>query len=511
MRKFIQSDTLQHGSRLWTRFAHSVRRGLQSRSVLGLLLFGFLLVVAPLAIGLIISGNQIDRLSRDSERLLQQAIETSQAAREVNDRLLALERAARQYRVLRDAQALATLAQQREALRERINVLDQTATQDSLRALLRDMIEDETSLIRQLYAEDAASEWPSTLADGFAELGRSADQMNVEVNQIAEDSAVRLELLGRQARATAWIQLGLILPFAVILAIVFTRMINRPIRQLDQGIRELTRPDAEPIPQVDSPRDLRALSLRLEWVRRRLARVEKDRQRLLGQASHELKTPLSALSEGVSLLNDRLLGPLNPAQAEVIEIMQRNVQQLQAQIDTLLRYNRVRSDLDSRPHRPIVVAELLELALNGHRLSMTARNIQCELEVESELEVNGDQELLLTALDNLISNAVKYSPKGGRVGVFASAERERVLIEVADQGPGIQAEDRLQIFDPFFRARQRGNADVPGSGLGLAICRDLVRAHGGEVSLAGLSTDRRSAWNTIFRISLPQWLPESRT
>ena len=509
MHKFKQSDTTHH-KRLWARFVHRLRRGMQSRSMLGLLLFGFLLVVAPLAIGLVISGNQIDRLSRDSERLLQQAIETSQAAREVNDRLVALERAARQYRVLRDAQALATLAQQREALRERINTLNQIARHDSLQVLLRDMIGDEAELIRQLYAEDTTAEWPPPLADGFAELARSVDQMNIEVNQMAEDSAVRLEQLGRQARATAWIQLGLILPFAVILAIVFTRMINRPIRQLDQGIRELTRPDAAPIPQVDSPRDLRALSLRLEWVRRRLARVEKDRQRLLGQASHELKTPLSALSEGVSLLNDRLLGPLAPEQAEVIDIMQRNVQQLQAQIDTLLRYNRVRSELDRRPHQPIKIAGLLDLALNGHRLSMKARNIRCELEVEAELEVNGDQELLLTALDNLISNAVKYSPQGGRVGVFASVHNQRVLIDVADQGPGIQVEDRVQIFDPFFRARQLGNADVPGSGLGLAICRDLIRAQGGEVSLAEPSADRHSRWSTLFRISLPRWLPESR-
>ncbi|MEM7054151.1 MAG: HAMP domain-containing sensor histidine kinase [Pseudomonadota bacterium] len=460
-----------------------------------------------LAIGLIISGNQIDRLSRDSEQLLQQAIGTSQAARAISDRVTGLERAARQYRVLRDAEALANLGQQREILRERIQYLNQSIENEALGDVLGDIQRQESELIRRLYAETPSTEWTMTLADGFAELAQSVNRMSAEVAAVVEQSADRLEQLGRQARANAWIQLGLILPFAVLLAIVFTRMINRPIQQLDRGIRALMQPDAGPIPQVESPRDLRALSLRLEWVRRRLLRVEKDRQRLLGQASHELKTPLSALNEGVSLLHDELLGPLQEPQMEVIEIMQRNVQQLQAQIDTLLRYNRARAELKARAHEPVCVAELVEQAIDSHRLSMTARSIQLEVEVEAAARVKGDIDLLLTAFDNLISNAVKYSPASARLGLFVSVEDQRVLIDVADQGPGIENSDRERIFDPFFRARQPNKAEVAGSGLGLAICRDLIRAHGGDVALIQ-SKPAENHWTTIVRITLPFWQAE---
>ena len=501
----LQRPVTSPSAKLLRRF----RRSLQSRSVLGLLLFGFLLVAAPLAIGLVISGNQIDRLSRDSEQLLQQAIDTAQAAREVTDQVTAMERAARQYRVLRDAEALANLGQQREALRARVQQLHESIISDSLRAILSRIIEQESELIRLLYAETPSTEWTPTLADGFADLGNSVDQMNIELALIVEQSDERLEQLGQRARATAWIQLSMIVPFAVILAIVFTRIISRPIRQLDRGIRQLTQPDAGPIPQVGSPRDLRALSVRLEWVRRRLLRVENDRQRLLGHASHELKTPLSALSEGVSLLRDELVGPLQPSQLEVIEIMQRNVQQLQAQIDTLLRYNRARSQLESHSFERINVAEWVEQALANHRLSLTARNIRVVCTVETEWFVHGDAELLLTALDNLVSNAVKYSPEGAELGVFASVEGERVRVDVADQGPGVDRRDREKLFDPFFRGQYGQQKPITGSGLGLAICRDLIRAHAGDVELVQPEFDHASSsWSTIFRISLPQWQPE---
>ncbi|MEM1081461.1 MAG: HAMP domain-containing sensor histidine kinase [Pseudomonadota bacterium] len=493
-------------ARGWTR---PVLRAAQSRSMLMLLMSGFLLVAAPLVIGLIVSDHQVDRLSRASELLLRQSIEANQAARGLSERLTALERSARQYRVLADAEALAALSQQRELFRDTLSAFDSDAARPELRAILSQLLEQESSMMRRLNAVQSSEEWPPSMVREFEDLRAVARQMNAEVNRAAIQAVDRLQQLGAQARTTSIIQLGVVLAFAIGLAIVFTRMINRPLQQLDRGIRQLSRSHGKPIEQVRRPRDLRALSLRLESVRRRLQRVEQERQRLLGHASHELKTPLSALSEGVSLLHEELLGPLQQPQLEVVEIMQRSVDQLQSQIDTLLSYNRVRTRMETRAHEVLDVEQWVEAVLDGQRLSLRARMLLVEQAIAPEMAVHGDRELLITALDNLVSNAIKYSPKRHKIGILARAVDEHVQLDVADQGRGISVDDRPRIFDPFFRARDRHEGGVSGSGLGLAICRDLVRASDGEVSLVQAAETEQSEWTTIFRITLPLWRTES--
>lgn len=476
-----------------------LRRRMRSRSVLVLLLFGFLLVAAPLVIGLLVSGQQIGQVTRESEYLLKRAVITTQAAREVLDRLVAVERAARQYRVLRDEEARANFNQQRDAFQRRVSALPAMDINEPMAGLLDELAVRESRLADLVVTGPEPEEWPPALAAGFRELDGLARELILESEASAGRALTRLENLGAQARATSLVHLVLVIPFAVVLAIVFTGLINRPIRRLDRGIRALARPGAGAIPEVDAPRDLRALSVRLEWVRRKLERTERDRQRLLGQVSHELKTPLSAIREGISLLDDRLFGTLSREQGEVISILKNNAQRLQEQIEALLRYNRLRSGLKPAESRSVGVADLVRDVLSTHALAISARDIRTDVEVEDGVRVAGDRDMLHTALDNLVSNALKFSPKGGAIGIFARREGSRLIIEVADTGPGIKPADRHRLFEPFFRGQDTVNNTIPGSGLGLAICHDLLRAHGGDIRLG-----ERTGWTTVFRVSLPQ-------
>lgn len=488
------------------RLRRRIRKRLALRSILGLLLFGFLLVTGPLIAGLLVSGQQIERLSRESEALLERAVGTTQAAREVLERLIAVERASRQYRVLRDLEARANLTRQRDGLREKVVGFRAMDINESLTVLLGTLSAREAVLAEQVVANMEPVEWPFELAAGFRELDGLARELMVQSEETAGRAQNRLASLGARARTTSIIQLALTIPFAVVLAVIFTGLINRPIRRLDGGIRALGRPESGPIPQVNSPRDLRALSVRLESVRRKLVRAERDRQRLLGQVSHELKTPLSAIREGISLLDDQFFGELSSQQVEVIGILQGNIKRLQDQIDGLLRYNRLQAGLTPAEHRAIRVADLVEVALADHSLTMAARKIQTRIKVENALHVAGDPDMLRTALENLISNAVKFSPPGESIGIFAAQRGRNVEIEVADHGTGINPADRHRIFKPFYRGATSAGSVVPGSGLGLAICQDLVRAHGGEVELG-----ERPGWSTVLRVTLPQQPNEERS
>jgi two-component system sensor histidine kinase GlrK len=478
--------------------ARKVWRRLQPRSVLGLVLFGFALVCAPLIIGLVISGNQIAQLTRDSERLLEQAVGSSRAARGAAERALAVERAARQFRVLRDQSAEASLIEHKNSFEQQTRAIVALDGLGEAGKSASRLIATNQRLVEQALSDASAEQWPATLAAGFGEFNAQVRSLVSLSEANAERAVEALRMMGDRSRSVVNAQMAATIPIALVLAIVFIVLITRPIRDLEAGIRALTSPGQTRIPKSPGPRDLQALSVHLEWVRRRLLRTERDRHRLMAQVSHELKTPLSAIREGVGLLEEELLGPLDSRQAEVVAIIHDSAVRLQQQIETLLKYNKIRARPDPPAYRTVMVAALVDEVLMGHSLAITARRIAVRTEVADGLSIIGDIDMLRTALDNLASNAVKFTAPGNKLGIFAAATSDATVIEVADCGPGIAPSDRVRVFEAFYRGAVSKQGHQPGSGLGLTICRELIRAHGGDVRMV-----ERPGWRTVFQITLP--------
>lgn len=490
--------TIGSQSRSATPTRRKIWRRLQPRSVLGLVLFGFALVGAPLIIGLLVTGNQIAQLTRDSEKLLDQAVGVTRAARETADRVLAVERAARQYQVLRDHSARLNLAEQRTSFDQQAREMSALELEADLAAALAELVAMNDRLGEQVLSDPGHVPWPESLAAGFRGFNAHALSLVTLSETSAENAVERLRALGDLSRGVVNAQIAATIPIALALAALFVALITRPIRALDKGIRALANPGSARIPKTHGPRDLQALSVHLEWVRRKLLRTERDRRRLLAQVSHELKTPLSAIREGVGLLEEELLGPLDQRQAEVVDIVHDSVDRLQGQIEALLRYNKLRGGPKPPEFQAVPIAALVEEVLAAHSLAISARSIRTQTDIATGLSAMGDHDMLRTALDNLVSNAVKFAAPGGRLGLFAAANAGSVVIDVADCGPGIEPSDHQRVFEPFYRGRESTQGNQPGSGLGLTICRDLVRAHAGDVRLV-----EKSGWRTVFQITLP--------
>lgn len=471
---------------------------MRTQSVLTLLLAGFALVSFPLLVGLIVSGQQIDRVTRQSERLLERSISATQSARQIGDRTIAFERSARQYRILQDADARTSLQERHQALAEDLAAFSALVDQQALLERVDAMLVESRELHQLTLEIQAATEWPARLSRSFEALGAAANELLVATEDSSQRELRRLETMGESARNVSLLSLVSTVPVAVLLALLMASFLNRRIRRLDQGMRALAQPERARIEQVNSPRDLRALSIRLEWVRRRLVRSDRERRQLVGQVSHELKTPLSAIREGTSLLADQSFGQLGEQQREVIGIMQSNIARLQGQIENLLRFNRLRSRPDPVWQDDIALDELIDRILESHRLSIEANAIRIRRGRASGIKMNADPDMLGTAIDNLVSNAIKFSPPGGTVAVEIERHGDQAHILVADRGPGVPAPERSRVFEPFYRGSGRHSRTRPGSGLGLAICRDLVRAHRGEVDLV-----ERAGWSTVFVIELP--------
>jgi len=236
---------------------------------------------------------------------------------------------------------------------------------------------------------------------------------------------------------------------------------------------------------------------RLEADRIRAEEALRIRDEFLSIASHELKTPLTALREGAELLNDQVGGPLAPPQRQVVSIMRDNSVKLQRLIEDLLDYQRALHAAASLVPRSVSLDALVREVAVGHELAMRAKGQQLVLKAE-KLTVEADPEKLRSIVDNLLGNAVKFTPAGGSITVLAGASGGEAVIDVIDSGPGVPAEERDSIFDSFFRGRVKANARVEGTGLGLAIAREFTEAHGGKISVVSEGSGGH------FRVKLPR-------
>jgi len=276
--------------------------------------------------------------------------------------------------------------------------------------------------------------------------------------------------------------LGVAAVTALLLAVGFSILISRPLRNIDRSIRKLGRGEFNEDIHITGPRDLRSLGERLDWLRRRLLELETHQTRFLRHVSHELKTPLTALREGIALLQEQVLGPLEGAQQEVVDILQHNVMALQGHIESLLRLNAACFEARRPTYRPLLLRKLLADVVQGRELQIQARQLTVLREAPA-IARNLDGEKLLVVVDNLLSNAIDFSPEGGVIRLQAAAFGKSIRISCIDQGPGIAAEDAERIFEPFVQGRLASPTPRQGSGVGLSIVRELMTAMGGRVML----------------------------
>jgi two-component system sensor histidine kinase GlrK len=169
---------------------------------------------------------------------------------------------------------------------------------------------------------------------------------------------------------------------------------------------------------------------------------------------------------------------------------------LQSQIEDLLRFNAAAFEARTLSPRPVQLAELVDEVIADQRLQWQNKQLAVSNEGAAAL-VEIDREKFATAIANLLSNAIRFSPPGGSVRFRREQSPEGVVLEIADDGPGIAEEDRERIFEPFYRGRVQPESGLRGSGIGLSIVQEYIRAHGGRIMLMPAEKGAR------FRIEIP--------
>ena len=468
------------------------------RSFLGLLLAGFTLVALPLVGALAYSAWNTERLAGQSRSAVFNASQAARASRALLERISAIERLAQQAAVLEDPETFQAYARAHRSFRSLADEIAQLPLDEAQMGALRRAVSHEQALYDVLTDVPRARVEPAQVSDQIETLIDAARDVLAINNLIVDREVERL-------RASAdEVQRGLILlllfstAVALTIALALTRYIARPIAAIDNAIRQLGGADFSRPIAVRGPEDLRYLGRRLDWLRRRLGEVETQKNRFLRHLSHELKTPLTALREGAELLNDQVAGPLAPPQKQVVSIMRDNSVKLQRLIEELLDYQRALHAAASLEPKPVVLDALVAEAVAAHELAAQSKGLRLDIDSQATM-VEADPEKLRSIIDNLVSNAVKFTPAGGTITVKARVQAGEAVIEVIDSGPGVPPEERESIFNLFFRGRGKGEGSrIKGTGLGLAIARELAEAHGGHIAVVPEGSGGH------FRVTLPR-------
>jgi PAS domain S-box-containing protein len=227
-------------------------------------------------------------------------------------------------------------------------------------------------------------------------------------------------------------------------------------------------------------------------------RAERLKDEFLALVSHELRTPLTSIVGYVEMLREE--GDDDPATRErFLSIVQRNAGRLQRLVSDLLFVAQLESGTLALDVSETDLTMVVEDAVEAARVRSQRRGLTITTELEELRPVHGDRDRLAQAIDNLISNAIKYTPDGGTITVRAYADCDDAVIDVADNGIGIAADDEARLFDRFFRGATATERQIQGVGLGLSIVKAIIDGHGGR-----LSVDSEVGVGSTFQLRLPR-------
>lgn len=451
------------------------------KTLLSLTLVGLGLLTLPLLLAV---GNAMLKLGNlvDESASVTAASQTStREFTRVQNALRNMERQALLYLALQDRGMLDPYATSAAELAMSLGVLENERHPDSIAPKFAELRRTLGALTPRL---SAASGRPSReeVENEFQALRTIATTIGNGMRETLATRQAALEADARSTRRALLWQAAALIPGTLILVLFFIVLVGRPMRQIDRAIRELGKGDFSHPIAVSGPTDIETLGRQLEWLRNRLAESTEEKNKFLRHMSHELKTPLANIREGTELLLDGSVGELDRQQEEVTGILRENSVKLQRLIENLLTFSAWQAKTASLEISEFELKPFVFGTLSQHRLAISNRGIKLEINV-APIRVLADEVKLRLVLENLISNALKFTPESGQIAIRAEMDGTELVIEVADSGPGIAAEDEARIFEAFYQGRRLQGGPVGGTGIGLSVVHECVQAHGGRIEL----------------------------
>jgi signal transduction histidine kinase len=314
----------------------------------------------------------------------------------------------------------------------------------------------------------------------LVQSGQSAG-VTLLVEQMASLAAVDAALDQLRLLLLLGILGGTLVGVALVLA--FTRGVLRPLERVVDTADAISAGDLHrrlALPQGRS--EVARLGKAFDSMVGRLVATLENQRRFVADASHELRTPLTSIKEGTGLLLDGVGGETSEKQRKLLSILAEESNRLISVVNSLLDLSKLEAGMMAYDFEVSAIDSLLKRAVAEITPLLEAKQIRLQSAVDPSLpQARLDPERVLQVLRNLLGNAVKFTPRGGRVKIAARAANGKLEVSVKDSGPGIPADSLVSIFEKFNQGNRLGPHTRQGTGLGLAIAKSIITAHGGKI------------------------------
>lgn len=466
-------------------------------SIKKLTLLGFTLVALPLVLALIYSATQVNLMSKQSSQTIFSVVALTKIDRELHEKQLKLERYASQYIVLKDVELRAAYLAQELQILALVNNLsvynDEQLTKFSHN--FSAIISIIHNLITSQSIDDNSLEG---IQNHFVTLTKESQKIHLRSDELISAQADKINTTAKQVSHTMLISL-LIIPMTLVIAGVFLLLITTPLKLLIAKIQSLEQGDFEKEIVLKGSPEIREIAEALEIMRLRLHALELQKSSFIRHISHELKTPLAAIREGTELLYDNSVGKLNDEQQEICCIIKESVNRLQLHIEDLLNFNIVLDSTSLQDREKIALQPLLASVIADHKLDIKRKKLDINQVLENVF-LHSNAKQLKVVIDNILSNAIKYSPDNGTINIYSEVKSKQLKLSIVDNGSGISQEIKDKIFDAFYQGPAPENGQIKGSGLGLTIVKELLMRLNGEINILSQHLSNKG---TRVQITLP--------
>ena len=334
--------------------------------------------------------------------------------------------------------------------------------------------------------------FPTTLADGLSTLNVTGEDFRVLVKTtsrgerivVAQETGIR----NKEARESAWRSLlPFLILFPVLLLVVgdLVRKLFRPIATLSADIDGRDEQALHPIDDHHLPTEVRPFVVAINRLLERVAQSMDAQRRFVADAAHELRSPMTALS----LQAERLAATEMPAPArERLLPLKQGIERSRKLIDQLLALATAQSG-SNRPQAAVSVHEVYRRVLEDLLPLAERKHLDIGVESVEDVRVIINEMDLVVLVKNLLDNAIRYTPEGGRIDLSVERTQERVMLQVKDSGPGISLEEQTRVFDAFYRSL---GTEEAGSGLGLSIVKAIADRAGAQIRLGFTDEENNS-------------------
>ena len=460
-------------------------------SIFSRLMLGYLAILMLVMAASLYAILMLRQFSNQTQHILLIDSRVPQYGKRMTDSILSQSRFERKFILTKDRALYDQFLSAKESfyrmLNEALALVDTPYKKDTLEELQKHF-EDYQFLVDEeitfaLSNRDYRKKWYEQEKDKQVDL--ILDELKILEVQSQQDIILRMETLGEigsSARRMVIVMIISTIGLILVTSIFITRAITRPLKILVDKTRDISDGVFDARLNISSPPEVSELAKAFNIMCEKLRVLDKMKSDFFASMSHELRTPLTSIKEGVSLLQDGVGGSVSDKQRRLLTILSQEANRLIGLVNSLLDLSKMEAGMMTYTFETGSLAPLVERATTEMVPLIESRKIRLERKGFEALPlIRMDKERILQVFRNLIGNAVKFTPDGGRVMISARQASQGIEVSVADTGPGILPEKLMTIFDKYQQAGAAGSYKMKGTGLGLSIAKHVISSHGGRI------------------------------